>query len=120
VNLNPVVAADSVPPAEGTPVDAAPANPANDAEMVPVGMVDPAEVESLGSAKLAKTALAVSVPDEDAKAAEHQPAKVISMDAGVFGTAGPKADSSFSKKLNEVKCEVYETSTCLHECMAAI
>jgi len=39
---------------------------------------------------------------------------------GVFGTAGPKADSSFSKKLNEVKCEVYKTSTCLHECMAAI
>ena len=34
---------------------------------------------------------------------------------GVFGTAGTKADSSFSEKLNEVKFEVYGTSICLHE-----
>ena len=39
---------------------------------------------------------------------------------GVFGTAGPKADSSFSKKMNKVIIEVYGMSTCIHECMTAI
>ena len=39
---------------------------------------------------------------------------------GVFGTAGPKADSSFSKKMNEVIIEVYGMSTCIQECMTAI
>ena len=39
---------------------------------------------------------------------------------GVFGTAGPKADSSFSKKMNEVIIEVYGMSTCIHEYMTAI
>ena len=41
-------------------------------------------------------------------------------DDGVFGTAGPKADSSFSKKMNEVIIEVYGMSTCIHEYMTAI
>ena len=43
-----------------------------------------------------------------------------SMHDGVFGTAGPKADSSFSKKMNEVIIEVYGMSTCIHEYMTAI
>jgi hypothetical protein len=37
----------------------------------------------------------------------------------VFGTAGPKADTSFSKKMNEVIIEVYGMSTCIHEYMTA-
>ena len=39
---------------------------------------------------------------------------------GVFGTAGPKADSSFSKKIKEVIIEVYGMSMCIHESVTAI
>jgi hypothetical protein len=38
----------------------------------------------------------------------------------VFGTAGPKADSSFSKKVKEVIIEVYGMYICIHESMSAI
>ena len=85
--------------------------------------------DSAGNSRHLTLSTASTVPSEDTAAAVGaatvMPAQQMTplerqCEDGVFGTAGPKADSSFSKKLNEVKCEVYETSTCLHECMAAI
>ena len=33
---------------------------------------------------------------------------------------GPKVDSSFSEKMNDVIMEVYGMSTCIDECMTAL